>query len=1084
MKCPRCRHENLPTAKFCQECAAPLLRACVNCGSALPDSAKFCPQCAHPVDPTASASAPDPSTADGERRQATILFADISDYTQLCASLDAEQVQTLLNRFYAVTDRTVATYGGSVIDHAGDGLLAVFGAPVAHGNDPERAVRAALEMHAEGAQVSAPDGRPLALHIGIASGEVVAAVLSGGATPKYTVTGDTVNLAARLNALANAGDTVLSQSTYETVASLVATTNLGERSVKGFEAPVRVYGVRALRHGVTDRLPFVGRQAELRQLMGVLDSTRESRSGVAVAIRGDPGIGKSRLVEEMLRCAETQGFTCHIARVLDFGVAKTQEPLPTTVAAMLGLPVGAPDPIKRAELARALKTKLIEAEHEVLVCDLLGLEQREEQQSIFDAMDDAIRRRRAAQAVADLAAGVANNQPRIFVFEDIHWASPLLLDCLAALGAAAQACPLILLMTTRLEGDPLDRGWRAATQGTPLLTIDLGPLRAEEARVLAGGVVETSNRFALECIERAEGNPLFLEQLLRNARESGGDIVPPTVQSLVLARLDRLPPNEKLALQVASVLGKRFLLDALRVVIGNDNYRCDALVAADLVRSDSGGAYLFAHALIQEGVYSSLLNSRKRLFHGHAAEFYRGQEPTLYAQHLDRAQDPAAAQAYLVAGKLEADSFHYDVALRLADRGWKLAESSELRCELGLLRGDLLREMARTHDAIDAFEQALKETRNDEQRCRALIDLATGHRITGAVAVAMEALDQALPIALREKMWSTCSRIHNMRGNLHFAQGEVAACGVEHQRALEYALQVHDVEREALAWSGLGDHCYAEGRMITALGHFRRCIQLCRQLGLVRAEIPNLCMVGHCLSMNGEVRAALQEIHSAIALARRIGLAQAEVMTLESIAFALVLFKGAYDEAAPWLEQAIGVARQAGARRYLATNYLLMAACRRAQGRLDEARALTEEAYELGSQIGMLFLGPRLLAAKAFVARDPGERQQLLSEGEVMLSTGSFGIGALLFYREAIDISIEHESWDEALRFANALESFVQSEPLAFSTLVVSRATTLVALARDGRTPAVVAELAAVRERLLQAGIEALVPLIDRALAV
>src|SRR5262249_18812489 len=156
--------------------------------------------------------------------------------------------------------------------HAGDGVLAVFGAPVAHGNDPERAVRAALEMHTSAAQLSALDGRPLAMHIAIASGEVVAAVLSGGATPKYAVTGDTVNMAARLNALEHAGDTLLSESTYERVSSLVDTTNLGEKPVKGFDAPVRVYGVRAFRRGTANRLPFVGRQAELRQLMGALDS--------------------------------------------------------------------------------------------------------------------------------------------------------------------------------------------------------------------------------------------------------------------------------------------------------------------------------------------------------------------------------------------------------------------------------------------------------------------------------------------------------------------------------------------------------------------------------------------------------------------------------------------------------------------------------------------------------------------------------------------------------------------------------------------------------------------------------------------
>src|SRR5262249_14536093 len=159
-------------------------------------------------------------------------------------------------------------------------------------------------------------------------------------------------------------------------------------------------------------------------------------------------------------------------------------------------------------------------------------------------------------------------------------------------------------------------------------------LRPEEARMLAGGMVESSTRFALECIERAEGNPLFLEQLLRNAVESQSGNIPPTIQSLVLARMDRLSPPDKIALQAASIIGKRFTVDALRVLVDDPDCGCDALVAMDLVRPDGGG-YLFAHALIQEGVYSSLLNTRKRELHRKAAAWYGEREPVLCAEHLD-----------------------------------------------------------------------------------------------------------------------------------------------------------------------------------------------------------------------------------------------------------------------------------------------------------------------------------------------------------------------------------------------------------------------------------------------------------------
>ena len=1021
------------------------------------------------------------ATPEGERRQATVLFADISGYTKLCTSMDAEHVQALLNRFYALMDPTVEAFGGSVIDHAGDGVLAVFGAPVAYGNDTERAVRAALEMHAAAAQIHDATGEPLKLHIGVASGEVVAAIMSGGATSKYAVTGDTVNLAARLDALAESGDTLLSESAYRSVASLVDAEDLGEKAVKGFEARVRVFRVRALRRGGVDRLPFVGRHAELRQLAGVLDSVQETGTGIAVVVRGDPGIGKSRLVEELRRRAQPRGFACCVGRVLDFGVGKGQEALPSVVAAILGLPGRAPEPVRRSALERKLESGLVAPEHEALISDLLDLEQRADTQAIFDAMDNPTRMRRTAEAVADLAVRAARVQPRLIVLEDVHWASPLLLSCLAAMAMATRTCPLVLAMTTRFEGDPLDRHWRAASHATSLLTIDVGPLRPEEARMLAGGVVESSNRFATECIERAEGNPLFLEQLLRNAAESETGSIPPTIQSLVLARMDRLPLRDKLALQAASVIGKRFTLEGLCSLLEDGGYRCDSLVAMDLVRPE-GGDYLFAHALIQEGVYSSLLNSRKRELHLKAARWYGEREPVLHAEHLDRAQDPGAAAAYLAAAEEEAHRLRSDTALRLAQRGWEIAEQRELRYALAMLRGELLREVARTRDSIEAFEQALLTAADDEQRCHAWLGVAAGHRITGDTAQAMEGLDRVQPIAERLELWVACSRIHSTRGNLYFVQGKVAACGREHQLALDYARRAGDLECEAVAWSGLGDHCYAEGRMTTGLGYFQRSVELSRQAGLMRVEIPNRCMVGHCLAWNGEANAGLEEIRGAAELAHRIGLAQIEVMALESLSFALIL-RGDFAEAESWLGKATAVSRQASARRYLAVNTLLLAACRRAQGNLVAARELVEEALKISKEIGLAFLGPSLFAAKASAAQDPTERQHWLRQGEAMLEGDCLAHGRLMFYRDAIDLSLEQRSWEEALRLTDALEEFVRREPLRFAELVAARARGLVALARRGPEPEIIARLKSLRDQILRAGLGGLVPGIDAALA-
>ena len=192
---------------------------------------------------------------------------------------------------------------------------------------------------------------------------------------------------------------------------------------------------------------------------------------------------------------------------------------------------------------------------------------------------------------------------------------------LAAMTSTVRDCSALLLMTSRIEGDPLDQAWRAATGNSPLLTMDLGPLRKEEAITLAGAFIDATQRFAMDCIERAEGNPLFLEQLVRNAEESGMAEIPASIQSLVLSRMDRLPAPDKRALQAASVIGQRFALDALRHLLDDVNYTCTRLIEHYLVRLEGDG-YLFANALIQEGVYSSLLKAGKHKLHTRAAKWF------------------------------------------------------------------------------------------------------------------------------------------------------------------------------------------------------------------------------------------------------------------------------------------------------------------------------------------------------------------------------------------------------------------------------------------------------------------------------
>jgi tetratricopeptide (TPR) repeat protein len=726
---------------------------------------------------------------------------------------------------------------------------------------------------------------------------------------------------------------------------------------------------------------------------------------------------------------------------------------------------------------RGLRDGLIGPDHEVFINDLLDLAQPAELQAVFDAMDNATRTQRAGEAVTAVLRCAAARQPRLVVIEDVHWAAPALLRHFAHLTVAATEIPAVLVMTTRIEGDPLDKVWRASTRGSSLMTIDLGPLRPEEARLLAGGFIEASHRFAASCIERAEGNPLFLVQLLRNAQETETANIPPTIQSLVLARMDRLNARDKQALQAASVVGKGFSLAALRFLIDDPDYGCDALVACDLVRPVASD-YLFAHALIQEGVYSSLLHSKKRELHRKAAEWFGEQESILRAEHLDAAEDPEAAQAYLSAASEQAGRSRYDVALQLTERGVELATAGTLRCALILLRGDVLRELGRSQDSIAAFQEAVRLAQDEAQRCRAWMGVAAGNRVTGDFAAAMEALSQAEPIAQRLGLLAECSRIRHTRGNLYFAQGKVSDCHDEHEAALAFARQVGDPECEARALSGLGDVLYAQGRMLTALGYFSRCVELCQQAGFIRVEVPSRIMVAHCFLYKNELDRGVAETQAACNTASKIGLVQGEILAQVSLSLFLEM-AGRNDEAEQAGIRCLSLARSANARRYESEALYLLATLRIANGNRTRARELLTESLELARQTGMGFLGAAIFGAIAYGAADPAERRRALEQGEALLREPCVGHCHLWFYWHAIDATLAAGEWDMAVRYAGALEGYVRSEPLPWASLLASRARAVAAVGMHGPNGATLGELTRVREQALHAGLGSLLPAID-----
>jgi class 3 adenylate cyclase/tetratricopeptide (TPR) repeat protein len=1026
---------------------------------------------------------PSAVTPAGEHRQVTVLFADIAGYTRLTSVLGAEEIHALLNRYFETVDAVVESYGGAVDKHIGDNVMAVFGAPVAHDDDPMRAVRAALDIHERMAGLSKEGGHPISAHIGIASGRVVASSTGSDTHREYTVTGDSVNLAARLQDKAQPGETLISDALRRVIGDHVDCDWLGEIGVKGVDAPVRVWRVKGLRVGEAPaaRVAFVGRRTELAQFSGVVETCRASARGQVIVVRGEAGMGKSRLVDEFTKAATDKGFTAHKGLVLDFGAGEGRDAIRSVVASLLGIPLGGNKETHQPAAEAAISQWSLLPEQRFFLNDLLNLPQSLEDRAIYDAMTNAVRNEGKRTLVGDLLRHVSARQPIVVVVEDIHWADPLILVHLSRMAATVAECPALLIMTSRVEGYPLDQAWRSATGGCPLMTLDLGPLRNEDAVSLASTFIDTSSQLALGCVERAAGNPLFLEHLLRNLEERDSEDIPASIQSLVLARIDRLSPADKQALQAASILGQRFSLDALRHLTKSTQYTCAGLVQRHLVRPE-GDDYLFAHALVQGGVYNSLLKVRRADLHRDAAAWYGERDLVLCAEHLDRANDPAAPAAYLDAAQAQVAAFHFETALRLADRGIKLSEDPSISYELMCLRGDALRNVGATEKSIAAFELALGAAADDVRRCRAWVGMAAGLRVADRQKAALEVLDQAEAAAIRQGLVSERIEIHYLRGNVYFPLGNIDGCLAEHEKALSFAREVGSTEGEALALGGLGDAYYLRGHMRTACEQFRACIGVCRDHGYVRIQVANRHMVGWARIHLMEHAAALEDALESIKMAAAVSHRRAKLLGL--MLAGLVEFElGQFVEAQDHLQLGLELARTMSASNFEAQTLMTMTALLAAQGRTTEARDFAERAVKVVRQVGMTFIGPSVLAIKALVTEDRDECRKALEEAESILDSGCVAHNHFWFARFAIDHALAIGEWGEVERYAARLEAYTREQPLPWPDFLVARARALAEWGRGRRNEEAVAKLKSLHDIAARHGLKLLAWELERASA-
>ncbi len=1047
-------------------------------------------------EPTSKAHEPDESLAawerhPGERKPVTMLFADVTGSTALTEKLDAEETHDLL---YGAAQRmceAVESNRGTICRFMGDGVMAMFGAPVASEQHAVDACEAALEMqHAirdYAGDVKAGHGSRLQIRVGLHSGEVVVLTVGEGDKAEYDASGPTVPIAARMEQVAQPGEVYLTAATHSLAAHRIETDALEPVSVKGISEPVPVFALRRVRSAEEARrdkarTPFVGRRADLNQFRGVLEACIEEGHGQTFYVRGEPGIGKTRLVEEFAVIAAAKGVSSHRGLVLPFGVRKGQDAIRSLVRSLLGIAVESSKAERERTAGIALDDGRLGPDQAVFLNDLLDLPQPTELRALYDAMDNTTRNEGKRAVVSTLVTVTSSRRPALVIVEDVHWADAITLAHLTALTRTVAECPALLVMTSRIEGDPLDRNWRSRSEGSPFITIDLGPLRKQDSIALISEFIDASDPLAESCLERAAGNPLFLEQLLRTAQEGSAATLPDSIQSLVLARMDRLQPDDKKALQAAAVIGQRFNADALGHLIGTSNYDCGELANHNLIRPEGDG-YLFAHALIQEGIYGSLLKHQRHELHRRAADWYAGDDAVLHAEHLASADDTNAPRAFLGAAREQSKQYRFERALELTARGLALATEQSDQHSLRCLKGELLRDLADIQSSISAYQAALENAADDVQRCEAWMGIAAGMRVTTDYEAALALLEKAEIAATNHHLTPNLARLHHLRGNLCFPLGRAEDCRSEHLLALKFAEQCHSAEDQAQALGGLGDAEYARGRMITAHGYYSRCIELSRKHGFGRIEVAHIGQRGFTRLYSGDWRGAKAEGVAAVEAATRVGDRRVE-MNARGCVLHSAFDLGEYDLLEAYAERQLALAQTLGARTWEPFALVWKSIVLGAKGRQSEARELLMQAASMTREVGRAFNAGRVFGALAWVmASDAEIREAALDEGEAALRKGSISHNHFWFYRFAMDALLTAKDWARVERYAAALEDFTRDEPLGWTDFYIARGRALAAFGRGGRDQSTMDELRRLRDEAERLGLKVAIQALEKALA-
>jgi predicted ATPase/class 3 adenylate cyclase len=997
---------------------------CPNCSQENPEGFKFCGACGSPL--VEAEPAPEE-----ERKVVTALFTDIVGSTASAEQLDPEDVRARLAPYYARVRKELEAYGGTVEKFIGDAVVALFGAPVAHEDDPERAVRAALAINEAVCELNAED-EWLDIHIRTAvhTGEALVVVGAKAVEGEGMAAGDVMNTAARLQGGAPVDGIAVGEATYRATREVFEYREGEPVQAKGKAEPIPIWevaGEKAAPERPAVRTPLVGRRAELARLTAVWQEVLDERRPRLVTFLGPPGIGKSRLLLALSEHVE-DAATVHWGRCLSYGEGMTYWPITEIIKSAAGIRHDDDAETDSAKLGLLLESLPTEDEDELrtiaaAVANLIGVPTTP--RGTYSA--EVISQAELHWAIRRIFPLLAQKQPMLLVFEDLHWAEPTLIELLQSLPHHDAKAPFLVLASARPELAESQPAFVANVDGRESLS--LSPLGEDEieqllAELLADTPLDSAHVQRL--VRNAGGNPLFLEETVRMVAEAKdeGDLeslpVPDTVQALIGARLDNLPGSDKRVAQQASVIGNVFWPGAVAHVgalDGDLQPSLDTLERRDFVHSRRESTvvgeqeYEFKHVLIRDVAYERLPKGRRAELHARFIDWLRalGSEDEfveIEAYHLEQACLLAGAVARapieppvldaIDALKRSAEKAERREGLREAERFYARGlhlldgEHPAVSLELRLRRGATLAalgEVGAAGDLLAAVEGEARVADARELLCEALIELGDIDQRQGRAAEARRHLIEAEEVA--REVGDSRLRVRSafvlgeLRADFDGAFREVAD---DLERAVAIAEEAADHTLRAEGHLRIASLYNNLGQLEKAEQHLRQCLELAQEMGSRRFEAEATAWLGLVKFYRGDSEEAERLCRQARDWLDRTCDSYFQVQNLVRGLAVYALARGDAKLAEKWLQEALPIALDIGGWVVVETYRFLTEALVR-QGRLDDARELASFAGRNLPEED-LYARASVLLAEASVAaaeRDLDEASRCYGEALTLL---------------------------------------------------------------------------------------------------